>query len=100
MQTKQAKSHSPGSLATRAAEPSQKAAHSAGALTRLPAWTRVMGDHPPISLQTKLIINQPGDAYEQEADRVADQVMRMPDSVALVQRECAYGGTCGSTGEC
>src|SRR5262245_57129436 len=31
------------------------------------------------SLQTKLRINQPGDAYEQEADRVAEQVMRMPD---------------------
>lgn len=29
--------------------------------------------------QTKLTINQPGDRYEQEADRVADQVMRMPE---------------------
>ncbi|HVZ52510.1 MAG TPA: DUF4157 domain-containing protein [Pseudolabrys sp.] len=29
-------------------------------------------------LQTKLAINEPGDAYEQEADRVAEQVMRMP----------------------
>src|SRR5262245_61727338 len=29
-------------------------------------------------LQTKLSINEPGDQYEQEADRVADQVMRMP----------------------
>jgi len=29
--------------------------------------------------QTKLMVNQPGDAYEQEADRVADQVMRMPN---------------------
>lgn len=31
------------------------------------------------ALQTRLIIGQPGDEYEQEADRVADQVMRMPD---------------------
>ena len=31
-------------------------------------------------LQAKLKIGQPGDKYEQEADRVADQVMRMPDS--------------------
>jgi hypothetical protein len=31
-------------------------------------------------LQPKLKISQPGDAYEQEADKVADQVMRMPDS--------------------
>jgi Domain of unknown function (DUF4157) len=28
-------------------------------------------------LQTKLAISEPGDAYEQEADRVAEQVMRM-----------------------
>ena len=31
------------------------------------------------TLQTKLKIGQPGDKYEQEADRVADQVMAMPD---------------------
>lgn len=29
------------------------------------------------TLQAKLTINQPGDQYEQEADRVAEQVMRM-----------------------
>jgi hypothetical protein len=32
-------------------------------------------------LQTKLRLGQPNDIYEQEADRVADQVMRMPESV-------------------
>ncbi|MBE9182686.1 hypothetical protein IQ268_29555, partial [Oculatella sp. LEGE 06141] len=31
-------------------------------------------------LQPKLTISQPNDPYEQEADRVADQVMRMPDA--------------------
>ena len=31
-------------------------------------------------LQTKLHINEPGDEYEQEADRVAEQVMRMADA--------------------
>jgi hypothetical protein len=31
-------------------------------------------------LQAKLRINEPGDPYEQEADRVAEQVMRMGDS--------------------
>jgi hypothetical protein len=41
---------------------------------------------PPL-IQTKLAINQPGDEYEQEADRVAEQVMRMPDPV--IQRKCA-----------
>ena len=30
-------------------------------------------------IQPKLTVNQPGDKYEQEADRVADQVMRMPE---------------------
>jgi hypothetical protein len=33
----------------------------------------------PARVQTKLTINEPGDKYEQEADRVANQVMRMPD---------------------
>ena len=31
----------------------------------------------PGMIQTKLKINEPGDIYEQEADRVADAVMRM-----------------------
>jgi uncharacterized protein DUF4157 len=31
------------------------------------------------TLQTKLKIGQPGDKYEQEADRVVDTVMRMPE---------------------
>jgi len=42
---------------------------------------------PPSSapLQPKLKINAPNDKYEQEADRVADQVMRMP--VQTLQRK-------------
>jgi Domain of unknown function (DUF4157) len=31
-----------------------------------------------LDLQTKLKVNEPGDVYEQEADRVADQVMATP----------------------
>jgi hypothetical protein len=31
------------------------------------------------ALQTKLAINKPGDEYEQEADRVAEQIMKMPE---------------------
>ena len=42
------------------------------------------------ALQPKLRINQPGDKYEQEADRVAEQVMRMPEPT--VQRKCSCGG--------
>jgi len=30
-------------------------------------------------IQPKLTVSNPGEIYEQEADRVADQVMRMPD---------------------
>ncbi len=37
-------------------------------------------------IQAKLTVGQPGDVYEQEADRVADQVMRMPDSVVQMQQ--------------
>ena len=47
-------------------------------------------------LQAKLMVNHPQDEYEQEADRVADRVMRIPDaathatlrSARLVQRKC------------
>jgi hypothetical protein len=56
------------------------------------------------TIQTKLAINRPGDRYEQEADRVADQVMRMSIPAAAipikastkagVQRACACGGSC------
>ena len=31
-------------------------------------------------IQTKLTVNEPGDAFEREADRVADAVMRMPEA--------------------
>ena len=36
-------------------------------------------------IQAKLVVGQPGDVYEQEADRVADAVMRMPEP--QVQRQ-------------
>lgn len=37
----------------------------------------------PRYLQARLEVSQPGDPHEQEADRVAEQVMRMPDHAAL-----------------
>lgn len=51
-------------------------------------------------IQPKLTINKPGDAYEQEADAVADKVMRMKDNegvnqaffkpaISSVSRKCA-----------
>ena len=42
-------------------------------------------------IQTKLDINKPSDEYEQEADRIAEQVMSMPKS--NLQRACACGGS-------
>jgi hypothetical protein len=38
---------------------------------------RIMSQH---AVQTKLKIGEPEDRYEQEADFVADQVMRMPEA--------------------
>lgn len=38
------------------------------------------------AIQAKLRIGLPGDIYEQEADRVAEQVMRMPDKVVQLKR--------------
>jgi hypothetical protein len=34
----------------------------------------------PVFFQPRLTINQPNDVYEQEADHMADKVMRMPDT--------------------
>jgi hypothetical protein len=45
----------------------------------------------PGAIQTKLAINQPGDEYEQEADRISEHVMRMPE--AQLQPAYDYGGT-------
>jgi hypothetical protein len=58
-------------------------------------WTRALDRLP---LQAKLRVNQPGDTYEQEADQVAAQVMRMPEP--RVQRACACGGEAGPDSEC
>jgi hypothetical protein len=46
----------------------------------------------PVTTQPKLAENTPGGSYEQEADRVSEQVMRMPDP--QLQRACPCGGGC------
>jgi len=71
---------------------------------RAAQWQQAFGNRatlrmlslPRPAVQAKLTINQPGDAYEQEADRVADHVMRMSDAdiavsraPAQVSRKCA-----------
>lgn len=52
----------------------------------------------PFPLQAKLNLGTPGDQYEQEADRVAEQVMRMPDPAIRLQRKCACDAS--SSGPC
>src|SRR5438477_11312022 len=49
--------------------------------------------HAARTVQAKLSVSQPGDQYEQEADRVAEQVMRMPDTTLRLQRKCGCGGS-------
>jgi len=46
----------------------------------------------PTLLQRKLAVGQVNDPLEHEADRVAEQVMRMPEPA--LQRKCACGGAC------
>lgn len=58
------------------------------------ATSSFRGGVPPV--QAKLSVSQPSDPYEQEADRVADQVMRMPEP--MVQRKCA--ACMGGAGPC
>jgi hypothetical protein len=82
------------------------------ALTPQPARHTVVPAHPLLRvqrtignqavqrlIQAKLTINQPGDVYEQEADRMAERVTASP-ALSAVQRKCACGGTAGPDGEC
>ena len=55
------------------------------------------GSSETSELQPKLEVNTPGDEFEQEADRVADQVMRMPEPG--LQRACSCGGKCPECSE-
>lgn len=52
----------------------------------------------PKSIQTKLTINRLGDRYEQEADRVSEQIMRMPE--LRVQPKCAGSSMPGFKRKC
>ncbi|MCU0348063.1 MAG: DUF4157 domain-containing protein, partial [Saprospiraceae bacterium] len=45
------------------------------------------GDFFAPAIQTKLKVGQPGDKLEQEADRMADRVMRMPAPMTAVKEE-------------
>ncbi|MGB7926301.1 MAG: DUF4157 domain-containing protein, partial [Pyrinomonadaceae bacterium] len=68
-----------------------------------PLW-----QHLATRLQAKLAVGPPDDPYEREADRVAEQVMRMPDGVAVnrvavgdtLRRKCSCGGAGVDCEEC
>jgi len=49
------------------------------------------------AIQPKLRIGQPNDIYEQEADRVADEVMRMPEPIIQPKPTCPFtnNSSCG-----
>jgi hypothetical protein len=49
------------------------------AVQRLIQERRIRVQGSGVRIQAKLKIGQPNDIYEQEADRVAEQVMRMPE---------------------
>jgi uncharacterized protein DUF4157 len=55
--------------------------------SRVPVYSR-----PQVSLQAKLTVNTLGDIYEQEADRVAEQVTSAPEP--QLQRACTCGIGC------
>ena len=81
-------------LETRAEEPGVGLA--AAASPRFGHDFRQVPIHPTAGvIQTKLAINKPGDKYEQEADHIADQLMRMAEPImsgstpASIQRTCA-----------
>lgn len=82
-------SHTPPAPAGSA--PAAEPARSRTATPPNRVWSRLATAHGP--LQAKLEVNTPGDAHEQQADQVADQVLRMPDPDAAapspVQRMCS-----------
>jgi hypothetical protein len=59
----------------------QRRPASGGGAASLPGRSEglIDEDEEHAEIQTKLIVSQPGDEYEQEADRVAEQVMRMTE---------------------
>lgn len=79
------------------------------ALNHLPLLQPIIGNQGVVRrFQAKLKVNTPGDQHEQEADRVAEQVMRMPapgtdaaiavaPASSAVQRKCSCGGGSATT---
>src|SRR4051812_27914976 len=55
----------------------------------------IIKDLSSLTVQSKLTVGAPDDPYEQEADAMADKVMRMPEQ-SFVQRQC---DTCENDGK-
>ena len=65
-----------------------------------PPLMRLVHDSSGLRIQAKLAMSRPGDALEQEADRVADGIGgAVTPSAPAVQRKCDCGGTCGECGD-
>ncbi|MFZ0544806.1 MAG: DUF4157 domain-containing protein [Candidatus Promineifilaceae bacterium] len=60
---------------------------------KMSAWEKML------PIQFSLNVNKPDDKYEQEANRVAERVMRMPES-AVQRKTCACGKPAGPDGLC
>lgn len=73
----------------------QESARSSHDFSQIPVHPSQIPVHPKSSanVRSKLRVSPPGDIYGEEADRVSEQVMRMPD--LQLQRACACGGKSG-----
>ncbi len=72
--------HLPRAFGKQAAQHSDPGNLEAGTGTAAPSFSRIpIYPGAATKLQTKLAVNRPGDQYEQEADRVAQQVMRIAE---------------------
>jgi hypothetical protein len=94
--------HATANKTTKAAEAvqSQAAANGKPAAGRFPRQTPRWAAAGRSAIQFSLQVNAPGDRYEQEADRVAEQVMRMPLNETVQRRTCACGRPAGPDGRC
>jgi len=63
--------------------------HFAHDFSRIPVYSKA-----PVGLQAKLAVNTPGDVYEQEADRISEQVTGTPESQLKSTCKCGGCSTC------
>jgi len=70
----------------------QMHAKTEGAEAGLPLFLQGSAALPPHFIQTKLAVGAADDAYEREADEVADKIVNRSPA-ALLQRKCTCGGS-------